>query len=155
MDILERRSELERMSRGRLFTLVANQRISNCLIGAQACGFSLQHQGIHFCVSELMRKGCLVERSEQWEQLYPEKEGSNGFLPIFEKMETEILSEGKKPVEFKVYHREDPTRSMVYLGTVIERRRKERRSNLNDLLKKAIKEYSDYVRDPSKMFLME
>ena len=154
MDILERRSELGRMSSGSLFTLVANQRISNCLIGAKACGFSLQHQGIHFCVSELMRKGCFVERSEQWEQLYPEKERSNGFLPIFEKMETEILSAGKKPVEFKVYHREDPTRSMVYLGTVIERRRKERGSNLNDLLKKAIKEYSDYVENPSKIFLL-
>ena len=154
MDILEGRSELKRMSRGSLFTLVANQRISNCLIGARACGFSLQHQGIHFCVSELMGKGCQVEGLEQWEQLYPEKEGINGFLPIFEKMETELLSSGKKPVEFKVYHRDDLTRSMVYLGTVIERRRKERGSNLKDLLKKAIKEYPDYVENPSKIFLL-
>ena len=154
MDILEGRSELKRMSRGSLFTLVANQRISNCLIGAKACGFSLHYQGIHFCVSELMGKGCLVERSEQSEQLYPEEEGINGFLPIFEKMETELLSSGKKPIEFKVYHRDDLTRSMVYLGTVIERRRKERGSNLKDLLKKATKEYSDYVEDPSKIFLL-
>ena len=72
-------------------------------------------------------------------------------LPMLRK---KLLSAGKKPVEFKVYHREDPTRSMVYLGTVIERRRKERGSNLNDLLKKAIKEYSDYVENPSKIFLL-
>jgi len=154
MDILEGRSELKGMSRVSLFTLVANQRISNCLIGAKLCGYSLHYQGIHLCVSELMGKGCLVERSEQWEQLYPEEEGINGFLPIFEKMETELLSSGKKPIEFKVYHRDDLTRSMVYLGTVIERRRKERGSNLKDLLKKATKEYSDYVENPSKIFLL-
>ena len=154
MDILEGRSELKRMSRRSLFTLVANQRISNCVIGAKACGFSLQHQGIHFCVSELTGKGCLVERLEQSEQLYPEKEGINDSLPIFEKMETEPLSAGKKPVEFKVYHRDGLTRSMVYLGTVIERRRQERGNNLKDLLKKAIREYSDYVKNPSKIFLL-
>jgi hypothetical protein len=43
---------------------------------------------------------------------------------------------------------------MVYLGTVIERRRKERGNNFKDLLKKAIKEYSDYVGNPSKIFLV-
>ena len=154
MNVLEGRSELKRMSRGSLFTLVANQRISNCVIGAKACGLSLQHQEIHFCLSELMGEGCAVERVEQLEQLYPEKEGINGFLPIFEKMETELLSSRKKPIEFKVYHRDDFTRSMVYLGTVIERRRKERGHNLKDLLKKAIKEYSDYVEDPSEIFLL-
>jgi len=154
VNIWEERSKLMRMRRRSLFTLVANQRISNCVIGAKVCGFSLQHQKIHFCVSELMGKGCVVEREEQSEQLYPEKEGNNGFLPIFEKMEKELLSVGKKPVEFKVYHRDDLTRSMVYLGTVIERRRKERGNNLKDLLKKAIKEYSDYVENPSNIFLL-
>ena len=155
MVVLKERSELKGMSRGSLFTLVANQRISNCLIGAKPCGFSLQYKGIHLCISELMGEGCLVERLEQWDQLYPEEEAMNRFFPIFEKRETELLSSGKKPIEFKVYYRDDLTRSMVYLGTVIERRRKERGSNLQDLLKKVIKEYSDYVRDPSKMFLME
>jgi hypothetical protein len=154
MDILEGRSELKGISNRRLLRLVANQRVSNCLIGAKPCGFSLYYKGIHVCVSELMRKGCVVERLEQWEQLYPEKDGINGFLPIFEKMETELLSSGKKPIEFKVCRRDDLTRSMVYLGTVIERRRKERGSNLRDLLNKAIKEYSDYVEDPSEIFLL-
>ena len=96
MDFLEGRSELKRMSRGSLFTLLANQRISKCVIGAKACGFSLKYQEIHFCVSELMGNGCLVERSEQSEQLYPEKEGINGCLPIFDNMETELLSARKK-----------------------------------------------------------
>lgn len=126
MDILEGRSELKRMSRGSLFTLGANQRISNCLIGARACGFSLHHQGIHFCVSELMGKGC----------------------------EVELLLSGKKDVEFKVYHRDHLTRSTVFLGKIIERRRKERGDNLKDPLSKAIKQYSDYVEDPSTIFLL-
>jgi hypothetical protein len=109
MDFLEGRSELKGMSSGSLFALVANQRISNCLIGAKPCGFSLHYKGIHLCVSEILGKGCHAERLEQWEQLYPEKEGINGFLPIFEKTESELLSSGKKPIEFKVYHRDDLT----------------------------------------------
>jgi len=154
MNVLGGRRELKRMGTRSLLTLVANQRISNCVIGAKACGFSLQHQEIHFCVSELMGNGCLVERLEQSEQLYPEKEGINGILPIFGKMEAELLSAEKKPIEFKVYHRDDLTGSMAYLGTVIERRKKERGNNLKDLLKKAIKEYSNYVENPSKIFLL-
>jgi hypothetical protein len=43
---------------------------------------------------------------------------------------------------------------MVYLGTVMERRRKERGNNLGDLLKKAAAEYSNRVQDPSKIFLL-
>jgi hypothetical protein len=154
MDILEGRNELRGMSRRSLLTLAANQRISNCLIGAKPCGFSLHYKGIHSCVSELIGKGCVVERSGQWEQLYPEKDGDNGFLPIPEKMETELSSSRKKPVVFKVYHRDGLTRSMVYLGTIIERRKKERGNNLQDLLRKAIKEYSDYVENPSEIFLL-
>jgi len=154
MDILKARSELKRMSKGNLFKLVEEQRISRCLIGAKACGFSLQYHGMHFCVSELLGKGCPVERFGQWEQIHPKKEGINVFLPTLHKMETELLSEEKKPVEFKVYYRDDLARSMVYLGTVVERRRRERGNNLRDLLKKALREYSDYVKDPSKIFLL-
>ena len=154
MDILRARSELKRMSKGDLFKLVEKQRISRCLIGAKPCGLSLQYHGIHFCVSELLGKGCLVQRLELWEQIYPKKKGINDSLPILQKMETELLSQEKKPIAFKVYFRDDFARSMVYLGTVVERRRKERGNNLGDLLKKALKEYSDYVKDPSKIFLM-
>ena len=154
MDPLKARAELKRMSRGSLFKLVAQQRISNCLIGAKACGFSLQYKGIHFCLSELIGEGCLVERLRQWEQLCPEKAGINDFLAVFKKMEIAMLSPGKKPVEFKAYYRDDLTRSMVYLGAVIERREKERGNNLGDLLKKAIKEYADHVANPSEIFLL-
>jgi len=154
MDTLKARVELKRMSRGCLFKLVADQRISNCLIGAKACGLSLRYKGIHFCVSELIGEGCLVEKLKQWEKLYPEKEGIDDSLAIFKKMEIAILSPGKKPVEFKVYYRDDLTRSMVYLGAVTERRKRERRNNLGDLLKKAIKEYAEHIENPSKIFLL-
>ncbi len=154
MDIPEGRSELKRMSRGSLFTLLANQRLSKCVVGAKACGFLLQYQDSYFCVSELMGEGCLVERSEQPEQLYPAKEESNEYLPIFGEMGTELLSARKNPVQFKVYHRDTHTHSIVYLGTVIERRRKERGNNLKDLLNKAVKEYSNYVEHPSQIFLL-
>ena len=154
MVVLKERTELRGMSRRSLFMLVANQRISHCLIGAKLCGYSLHYQGIHFCISELMGKGCPFERLVQWDQLYPAEEAINPFFPIFEKKETELISSGKKSIEFRVYYRNDLTRSMVYLGTVTERRRKERGNNLKDLLKKAMKEYSDYVEDPSKIFLL-
>lgn len=155
MDIREGRSELKGMSRVSLFTLVTNQRISNCLIGAKPCGFSLHYQGIHLCVSELIGKGCLVQRLEQREQLYPEKEGIHCFLPIFGKMETELLLPRKKALEFKVYHRDHLTHSAIFLGKIIERRRRERGNNLKGLLSKAIKQYSDHVKDPSTIFLLE
>ncbi len=154
MDILGERSKLKRMDTRSLFTLVANQKISNCVIGAKPCGFSLHYKGIHSCVSELMGKGCVVERLEQWEQLYPEKDWINGFFPTFKKMEPELLSSDKKPIEFKVYWRDGLSLSIVYLGTVIERRKKERGNNLQDVLKKATKEYSGYVENPSEIFLL-
>jgi hypothetical protein len=123
-------------------------------VGGITCGFYLQYKGIYFCLSELLGKGCLIERLEQWDQFYPDKENNNDPLTLLGELEAEVLSLGKKPVEFKVYYRNDPTRSIHYLGTVIERRRKERGNNLRDLLKKAIMEYSHVVRDPSKIFLL-
>lgn len=154
MEILETKGELQKLSRGDLFKLVMDQRLSKCLVGGMICGFYLQYKETRFCLSELLGKGCLIERLGQWDQIYPDKEKSNGSLSLLEEMEAEVLSPGKKPVEFKVYYREDPTRSMHYLGTVIERRRKERGNNLRDLLKKAVMEYSHIVQDPSKIFLL-
>jgi len=154
MDILNTRCELQRMNRGNLFKLAMDQRLSKCLVGGIACGFTLQYKGIRFCVSELLGKGCHVERSGQWDQFCPDEEKINLPLTFLPEMEAEILSPVKRPLEFKVYYRDDPTRSMVYLGTVIERRKKERGNNLKDLLKKAIKEYSNDVQDPSKIFLL-
>jgi hypothetical protein len=155
MDILKARIELRRMSTGDLFKLALYRKMSNCLIGGRPCGFLLQYKGSGFCVSEILGKGCQVERLEQFEQLYDEKEKVNFSLPFPQKIETGLLSPAKKAVEFKVYHRDHLTRSTVFLGKIIERRRKERGDNLKGLLSRAIKEYSDYVKDPSTMFLME
>ena len=154
MNILKTKGELQRMNRGDLFRLVMDQRLSKCLVGGMACGFYLQYKGTRFCISELLGKGCLVERLKQGDPFYPDQEKSNGSFALLQEIETEVLSLGKKPVEFKVYYRDDPTRSLVYLGTVIERRRKERGNNLRDLLKKAVMEYSNVVQDPSKIFLL-
>jgi hypothetical protein len=131
-----------------------DQRLSKCLVGGITCGLTLQYKGIRFCLSELLGKGCLVERSGQSDQFGSGKEKINSSLTLLREMEAEVLLPGKRPVEFKVYYRDDPTRSMVYLGTVIERRRRERGNNLGDLLKKAVREYSNEGRDPSKIFLL-
>lgn len=154
MDILEAKYELKKMPRENLFKMVMDQKLSKCIVGGKTCGYSLLYKGVHFCVSEVLGKGCLVERLGQWEKFYPEKginEVSPALLPI---LGAEPLPPGKKSMEFKVYYRNDLTHSMVYLGTVIERRKKERGNNLGDLLKKAAKEYSHYVPDPSKIFLL-
>jgi hypothetical protein len=43
---------------------------------------------------------------------------------------------------------------MVFLGKIIERRRKERGNNFKDLLFKAKQDYSPRVKDPSAIFLL-
>lgn len=154
MDIHRTRYELQRMNRGFLFKLTMDQRLSKCLVGGVACGLTLQYKGIRFCVSELLGEGCLVERSGQGDWSRPDEEKINCPLSFLKEMEAEISSSEKGRVEFKVYYKDEPNRSMAYLGTVIERRRKERGNNLRDLLKKAIIEYSNVVQDPSKIFLM-
>ncbi len=154
MDILEAKCELMKMHRENLLNMVMDQKLSKCLVGGMTCGYSLLYKGIRFCVSEVLGKGCLVERLGEWEKFYPEKrisKGSSNLLPI---LGAEPLSPDKKFGEFKVYYRDGLTHSMVYLGTVIERRKKERGNNLGDLLQKAAKEYSNYVPDPSKIFLL-
>jgi hypothetical protein len=155
MDILKARHELRRMSTGDLFKMALNRKMSNCLIGGRSCGFLFQYKESNFCVSEILGEGCHVERLEQLEQLYDEKEKGNLSLPFPQKMETDLLLPRKKALEFKVYHRDHLTHSAVFLGKIIERRRKERGDNLKGLLSKAIKQYSDHVEDPSTIFLLE
>jgi hypothetical protein len=137
MDVLKARVELQRMSIGSLFRLALNRRMSNCLIGGRLCGFFLQYKGSNFCVSEILGEGCQVQRLEQWEQLYDEKGEANFSLPFPHKMETGLLLPGKNPSEFKIYHRDHLTRSAVFLGKIIERRKKGTGDNLKGLLRKA------------------
>jgi hypothetical protein len=154
MDILEAKCELKKMRVENLLKMVMDQKLSKCLVGGINCGHSLLYKEIRFCVSEVLGKGCLVERLGQWEKYYPEK-GINKFSPpLLPILGAEPLSPDKKIGEFKVYYKDDMTHSMIYLGTVIERRKKERGNNLRDLLKKATKEYSNYLPDPSKIFLL-
>jgi hypothetical protein len=60
----------------------------------------------------------------------------------------------KRPIIFNVYYREYSTDSMVFLGKIIERRRKERGNNRKDLLFKARQNYSTRVKDPSGIFFL-
>jgi len=60
----------------------------------------------------------------------------------------------KRPIIFNVYYREYSTDSMVFLGKIIERRRKERGNNRKDLLYKAKQDYSYRVKDPFAIFLL-
>jgi len=154
MDILEAKRELQKMQARNLFRMVMDQKLSRCLVGGRTCGHSLLYRGIRFCVSELLGKGCLLERLGEWERFFPETDPCHGPRPLLPRLETVLPSSGKNGGEFKVYYRDDLTHYMVYLGTVIERRRKERGNNLGDLLKKAAIEYSSDVPDPSKIFLL-
>ena len=155
MDIYKARYELRRMSAGDIFELALNRKISYCLIGGRPCGFLLQYRGSIFCVSEILGKGCQVGELMQSEQLHDEAEKVNFSLPFPEKMETELLLPKKKALEFKVYHRNYLTRSTVFLGKIIERRKKERGDNLKGLLSKAMEQYSDHAKAPSTIFLLE
>ncbi len=56
--------------------------------------------------------------------------------------------------EFKVYTRDYIDDSMVFLGMIRERRKRERGDNFGDLLRKARKDFSDRVSDPTTIFLL-
>ena len=65
-----------------------------------------------------------------------------------------LIPRNKPKIIFDVYYRDYPTNSMVFLGKIIERRRKERGNNFKDLLFKARQDYSTRVKDPAAIFLL-
>ena len=65
-----------------------------------------------------------------------------------------FISRKKPKIIFDVYYRDYSTDSMVFIGKIIERRRKERGNNFKELLFKARQNYSTRVRDPSGIFLL-
>jgi len=65
-----------------------------------------------------------------------------------------FISRKRPNIIFDVYYRDYPTDSMVFLGKIIERRKKERENNRKDLLFKARQDYSTRVKDPSAIFLL-
>jgi hypothetical protein len=64
------------------------------------------------------------------------------------------ISRKRPKIIFDVYYRDYPTNSMVFLGKIIERRRKERGNNFKDLLFRARQNYSSRVKEPSAIFLL-
>ena len=154
MDVYRARYELRNMGKRHLFRLVSVQRISGCLIGGQVCGLYLHYQGFNFCLSEIMGEGCELEKSAQLEETYQGEKEINCSFPLLDRIGIRPLPIGKNAVAFRVYYRDHVTRSTTFLGTVIERRNRERGNNLNDLLVKAVKDYSDCVADPSTIFLL-
>jgi len=154
MNIYEVRSELRGMCGGDLLRLVSAQRISRCLIGGRACGLYMRYKGFNFCVSEIMREGCQVERSAKVEEVYQSQEESSCPLPLMDRIGISPLSPGKKAVEFKVYCRDPIKKSMIFLGNIFERRTRERGNNLRELLVKAVKDYSYCIEGASTIFLL-
>lgn len=101
-----------------------------------------------------MGHSCQLEKLKKLEEFYEGAEAINWLLPFVQDTEKELILSKKETPQFKVYYRDQHTRSMVLLGTVTERRRKERKNNLKDLLNKAIMDHWDHVKDPSTVFLL-
>lgn len=154
MDFYQARNELRRMSRRYLLRLASTQRVSKCLIGVRACCLHLHYQGFNFCISEIMGEGCQVEKSAKVEGVYQSQDETSCPLPLMDRIVISPLSPGKKAVEFKVYCRDPSKKSMIFLGNILERRTKERRNNLTDLLVKAVKDYSYCIEGASTIFLL-
>jgi hypothetical protein len=154
MDALKIRTELRRMGRRDLLKLVARQKISNCLLGGTSCRFHLRYKEFTFCSSEIMGDSCQIERLKNLEEACPGSEEINHLFPLLKGLKKEFVSTEKRTPAFRIYYRDEPTGSLVLLGKTIERRRKERRNNLKDLLKKAAMDYSECVKDPSGIFLI-
>jgi len=154
MDVYQARNELRRLSKRYLLRLVWTQRISGCLIGGRACGLNLRYKGFNFCVSEIMGEGCQIEKSAKLEEVYQSQDETSCPLPLMDRIGIGPLSPRKKAVEFKVYCRDPITKSIIFLGNILERRTKERGNNLRDLLVKAAKDYSYCIKGTSTVFLL-
>jgi len=154
MDFYQARNELRRMSRRYLLSLASTQKVSKCFLGGRACCLHLHYQGFNFCISEIMGEGCQVEKSAKVKEVYQSQDETSCPLPLADRIGGSPLSPGRKAVEFKVYYREPIKKSMIFLGNILERRTKERRNNLTDLLVKAVKDYSYCIEGASTIFLL-
>jgi hypothetical protein len=154
MDVYEARNELRKMGKKHLFMLVSAQRISGCLIGGRACGLRLYYKGFNFCVSEIMGEGCQVEKSVKLEEVHQGQDETSCPLPLMDRIGIGSLPPAKNAVELKVYCRDPVTKSITFLGNILERRTKERGNNLRDLLGKVVEDYSYCIEDASAIFLL-
>ena len=154
MDVYQARNELRRMSRRYLLSLASTQKVSKCFLGARACCLHLYYQGFNFCISEIMGEGCQVAKSAKAKEVYQSQDETSCPLPLMDRIGGSPVLPGKKAVEFKVYCRDPIKNSMIFLGNILERRTKERRNNLGDLLVKAVKDYSYCIEGASTIFLL-
>lgn len=154
MDVNAARLELRKMNKRSLFILTSKQKILKCPVGGRACGFLVCYKGFNFCISEISGQGCQERESER---LDDQSEGSGEIdflLPLIKEPGARSLGRRKKHVEFRVYCRDKTTRTIRLLGSVTERRTKERGKNLDDLLVKAVRDYSRCAADPSQYLFL-
>lgn len=154
MNALQAREELRKMKMRDLFRLASEQKISECLVGAKACGLYVRYKNFRFCISELLREGCIFEKSERLKPGAAVKEEKNPLLPWDQAFLNSFLRLERQGIPFRVYWRDESTRVMFLLGETLERRREERKDNLRDLLFKARQEFSDRVSNPALIFLL-
>lgn len=154
MDAQQARNELRTMKMRDLFRLASEQKISECLVGAKACGLYVSYKNFRFCISELLGESCIYQKSERLKTREVINEGENPHLPWDQAFLNSLLPLERKGVPFKVYCRDESTRAIILLGETIERRREERKDNLRDLLIKARHEFSNQVSNPAMIFLL-
>lgn len=154
MNVFQARAELQKMKRGDLFRLASEQKISPCLVGAKACSFYLRYKDFCFCISELLGESCVYEKSEKLKPKPLRKEGKEPILPWSKSFLNGLPLLETIGTKFKVYWRDEATRTFTLLGEIFERRKEERGNNLGDLLTKARKDFSNQVSDSTRIFLL-
>lgn len=154
MDFYSTRGELRRMGINKLLKMATNQKIQKCIIINNTCRFHFRYRNFNFCVSEIIGESCEIERLDKLEEIFQRDDETIFLRPLLRELELGPVFIEKKTSEFKVYWRNRITHSVTFLGRVTERRKKERRNNFTDLLKRAIKDFSDQVKDPSGIFLL-
>jgi len=61
--VFKLKAKLRRMTKGVLLRIVLSQKERKCLLGG-FCPFLFHYRGILFCLSEVLRQGCQVERQK-------------------------------------------------------------------------------------------
>jgi len=61
------RTELNRLKKKNLFNILMNQKESRCLLSG-LCSFRFEYKGYTFCISEVLGKGCELEKLRKLEQ---------------------------------------------------------------------------------------
>ena len=82
------RTELRRLRKRNLFTILMNQRESKCLLKG-LCFLRFKYKGYPFCMSEVLGKGCESQKLEKLEQEACESEEGpipreNAEVPLFD-----------------------------------------------------------------------